>query len=313
MAKRVDFAAKRRSQGRAATARINELVELMTPLAQQNGLDLKAHLKETAARDAETRRQLIDRLRQSVLPLFIDDERGRPERIGSCVLVCLDSFHYVFTAAHVIRDAGASTLWVPAAEGSRTRLILPRSAAGMTPEGNPLDIGLFLLPPRFVNVFERRVFLYSQAIDQGDIRDDRSLISYYFVLGYPASRTQVKISHERSEIRQKLFHLRTAPVEAAEYIQQGLPQPDYILLDFDHKEILIGGKPISLPLLQGVSGGGIFHVSELSTQSTLTAIATQNRRQPRLIVGTRLKHFLDAAREMKAAAPPEYFGLGGLD
>ncbi len=141
---------------------------------------------------------------------------------------------------------------------------------------------------------------------KGDIPDDRSLISYYLVLGYPASRTQVTILNERSEIRQKLFHLRTAPVEAGEYTQEGLPQPDYILLDFDHKEILIGGKPASLPMLQGVSGGGIFHVSELSPQSTLTAIATQNRRQSRLIVGTRLKHFLDAAREIKAAAPSEY-------
>jgi hypothetical protein len=100
-------------------------------------------------------------------------------------------------------------------------------------------------------------------------------------------------------IHQRSFHCLTNPVDAAEYLQEGMSHADHVLLDFDHKEIVIGGKRVNPPKLQGVSGGGIFHISRETKQRPLVAIATQNRRNSRLIVGTRIKHFLAMARELK--------------
>lgn len=77
---------------------------------------------------------------------------------------------------------------------------------------------------------------------------------------------------------------------------------DHMLLDFDHKEIRVEGSRANPPKLQGVSGGGIFHVSRKRMQGSLVAIATQNRRTSRLIVGTRIKHFLVIVRELKTTA-----------
>jgi len=50
-------------------------------------------------------------------------------------------------------------------------------------------------------------------------------------------------------------------VDAAEYLQEGMSQADHVLLDFDHKEIVLGERRVNPPRLQGVSGGGVFHIS----------------------------------------------------
>jgi hypothetical protein len=141
------------------------------------------------------------------------------------------------------------------------------------------------------------VFLSGDEIDEENRPDDRSLACLYMVLGFPASRTQVKVSQATRKIQQQSFHCSTSPVEAAEYLQENLSQSEHVLLDFDHKEIAKARKRTP-PRLQGVSGGGIFQISRDSMTGPLIGIGTKNQRRSRLIVGTRLKPFLDAARNL---------------
>jgi hypothetical protein len=296
-----DFAAKRRAEARALSKLNDHLVKLFEPVATSEGKDLRALLDEAATLRAERQQQLAERLTKSVLPLFTDDQRGKPDRIGSCVLVRLDSSRYIFTAAHVIRDAGSAPLWVPCAEGSRTRLKLSRHAAHLTPELNPLDVGIFLLHPSVLSAFEGRVFLADRELDLDGLPDDQSLGSFYYVIGYSASRTQVKVSHERRQVNQKLFHCTTSVVEADEYLQEHVSQSDHVLLDFDHNEISVKGEPRGPLKLKGVSGGGIFYISRNTMLGPLIGIAMENPRKSRIIVGTRLKHFLVAARALRAS------------
>jgi hypothetical protein len=165
-----------------------------------------------------------------------------------------------------------------------------------------LDVGVLVLSANQLGPFRQHVFPASTEIDQDDRPDDQGLASFYFVLGYSASRTQVKVSKAKRRIHQQSFHCSTHPVDAAEYLQEGMSQANHLLLDFDHKEIVIGGKRVNPPKLQEVSGGGIFHISRETKQGPLAAIATQNRRNSRLIVGTRIKHFLALVRELKATS-----------
>src|SRR5258708_22518173 len=104
VSKRVDFAKERRAQGRASSTAVRELIQF----AKQHGIDLQAFLKEASARKSEERRFLAERLQESVVPLFINRE-GQPDRIGTCVLVRLDSACFAFTAAHVIQADRKST------------------------------------------------------------------------------------------------------------------------------------------------------------------------------------------------------------
>ena len=303
MSKRIDFAKQRRDQGRSLTSAVREIKAIMEPIAHQSGIDLRAILGEAAAR--KEKQLLTERLQESVVPLFIY-RAGQPDRVGSCVLVRLDSDFFAFTAAHVVRDAGSALLLAPS-EGRGGKLLpLSPCTAHLSFSGrdNDLDVGVLVLPAHQLGPFRQHVFLASTEIDQDDRPDDQGLASFYFVLGYSASRTQVKVSKAKRHIHQQSFHCSTYPVDVAEYLQEGLSQADHILLDFDHKKIVIGGRRVNPPKLQGVSGGGIFHIPRETKQGPLVAIATQNRRSSRLIVGTRIKHFLAMVRELKATSQP---------
>jgi len=302
VSKRIDFAKERRAQGRSLNTAVRKLARLVQPVAQQHGIDLHARLNEASARESEERRLLAERLQESVVPLFIGDSDGQPDRIGSCVLVRLDSDLFAFSAAHVIREAASARLFAPS-EGMGGKLLpLPPCTAHLSSSGNhnDLDVGVLALPARQLGPFQQRVFLGGTEIDQNDLQDDQGLASFYFVLGYSASRTQVKVSKAERHIHQRSFHCSTNPVDAAEYLQEEMSQSDHILLDFDHKEIVIGGTQVNPPKLQGVSGGGVFHISRETKLGPLVGIGTQNRRNSRLIVATRIKHFLAIAREFKA-------------
>ena len=129
VSKRIDFAKERRAQGRSLNNAVRKLVPLIQPLAQQHGIDLQTRLNETSARKSEERRLLAERLQESVVPLFIGGSDGQPDRIGSCVLVRLDSDLFAFSAAHVIREAASARLFAPS-EGRGGKLLpLPPCAA----------------------------------------------------------------------------------------------------------------------------------------------------------------------------------------
>ena len=165
-----------------------------------------------------------------------------------------------------------------------------------------LDVAVLVLPANNLRPFQQRVFLADTEIDQDDQPDAGGPFVFYLVFGYSASRTQVKVSPADRKIEQKSLHVPSSPVSAGEYLQEEVSQSDHLLLNYDHKEIVIGGRRVCPPRLQGVSGGGVFYISRDTYQGPLVAIATQNRRNSRLIVGTRVKHFLALARKLKVTA-----------
>lgn len=275
-----------------------------------------ARLLENAAREAgvdvdEMRRrsqsqtvELAKRRQESVIPLFIERQPGRPDRIGSCVLVKLDSDFYAFTAAHVIEDAKRLPFWAPA--GPKGKLaFLPAKVAIKT---DRLGVGIIPLRSSHLGRFAGYAFLTGSAqIDEANEPDDLSFTSYYFVLGYPASRTQTKINHGARQINLIDFHLSTSPPDPELYAKENLAPSDHIPLEFDPKNTLVNGTKITPPRLRGCSGGGVFHMSRFSYQGPLVAIATEHRASAKVIVGTRIKHFLAAARLIKSGYPSDIF------
>jgi hypothetical protein len=149
MSKRVDFAKRRRDQGRSLSSAVREITAMEEPVAHQHGINLQATLVGASARKEEEQRLLTERLQESGVPLFIYRD-GQPARIGSCVLVRLDSEFYAFTAAHVIRDAGSAILFAPS-EGRGGKLQpLPPCTAHLKSSGvtNDLDVGVLALAAR---------------------------------------------------------------------------------------------------------------------------------------------------------------------
>lgn len=195
-------------------------------------------------------------------------------------------------------------MWFPPRGKGEKFLRLPQNT-GLTllEHRSGLDVGVLILPTSTLGAFEHRVFLTGSEIDEDGQPDETGIASFYYAFGYSGSRTQVKVSPKARHINQQSFQVSTSIVTAAEYSRENLLPSSHILLDFDHKEIVIKRRRATPPRLQGVSGGGIFHLSRSTQQGPLVAIATENRRRSRLIVGTRIKHFLIAARELSGIGP----------
>jgi hypothetical protein len=256
---------------------------------------------------AQLQHDLAESLNQTVLPVFIDDEKGRPEHWGSCVLVRLDGRHYAFTAGHVVKAVGSSHLWAAAENGKVEPLpyakLYRRGADG--DELGDIDMGIVPLKSGSLGPFARCRFL--DDVDAEDKVEHRWSVNFYFVTGYPVSRSQSRIDHRSKRIDVKLFHLATNPPRGDPYEKELLSRAEHLVMEFDHKDTVVEGEKVNPPNLQGVSGGGIFCISRSSNTGPLVAIATEHRKSSRILVGTRVKHFVNFARELAAAQPPEIF------
>ena len=117
------------------------------------------------------KRRIANRLIESVLPIFVADASGRPTRLGTCVLVLIDSNFFAFTAAHVLEDAGQSTLLVP---GDGKLIPLPSGASFRSSncDGRDLDVGVIPLSATRLGVIAQKVFLASTNIDEADTQDE---------------------------------------------------------------------------------------------------------------------------------------------
>jgi hypothetical protein len=114
-----------------------------------------------------------------------------------------------------MREAASARLFAPSEGGGGKLLPLPPCTAHLSSSGNhnDLDVGVLLLPARQLGPFHQRVFLGGTEIDQNDLQDDQGLASFYFVLGYSASRTQVKVSKAERHIHQRSFHCSTNRIQ----------------------------------------------------------------------------------------------------
>lgn len=75
-----------------------------------------AHIKSVAEAVLERTNECVDaatkRFSGAIRPIYGSNERGRPDHIGSCVLLMLDNAPVLLTAAHVLDHNGQSSLYV---------------------------------------------------------------------------------------------------------------------------------------------------------------------------------------------------------
>ena len=128
----------------------------------------------------------------------------------------------------------------------------------------------------------------------------------YFVFGYSASRSQIKISQKERHIHQQTFQLTALPERPSTYVREKLDPAVHLVLEFDRQNVRSGGVDVTPPELHGVSGGGIFHLAGQRAEGKLVAIGTEHRRRASILVGTRVEHFLNTARHI-IQSDPELF------
>jgi hypothetical protein len=272
-------------------------------------VDLAAVLQEAAAATAKRKLELAERLKQTVLPLYLQDEKARPWPFASCVLGKVEGRFYAFTAGHVLEKVVAPlTLWAPALNGKLE--LVPCSTGFVKRNKNPvrdLDIGLIPLHASSLGPFAGYTFLEKTEIDDAENATYAFLRNFYMGMGYPCSARQSKVNYPALKLNPKSFQLHTNPPYKDLYEQEKFDKTRHVLVDFDRDDIRINRKRVDPPRLQGVSGGGIFCVSHETYQGPLIAIATDHRIEARVVAGTRIRYFIEEARRVNRTAPAEIF------
>jgi hypothetical protein len=170
-------------------------------------------LQEAAAETAKRKHELAERLKQTVLPLHLQDERERPWPVASCALAKVEGRFYVFTAGHVIEKVeGALTLWAPALNGKSGPV--PCSTGFIRRNKNPLkdlDMGLIPLHASSLGPFAGYSFLEETEIDEEGKAEFVFLNNFYMVMGYPASARWSKVNYPALSLNPKSFQLHTSP------------------------------------------------------------------------------------------------------
>lgn len=230
---------------------------------------------------------LNNALTASVRPLFLlDEDKRRWTPLASCVLVGIDGVKFVFTAGHVMR----STLnRAPVALATPTgRLVSFEKWAGIFAAPSPgqdLDVGFARIENQSLGALEDCHFL---AEDERQFvhEDDRSSQSFYMLIGYPGSRGLTKIWDR--EIKQRSFCICTRPAPEQRYEDLSIPAKNQMLLEYNERSVTRDGARFNMWKLQGMSGGGVFHVRKETRQAQLVAILTEHRRESKCIIATRV-------------------------
>jgi len=270
-------------------------------------VDIDALLGESSAARAKQQHDLAESLSQSVLPLFVYSETGRPVHFGSCVLVRVNGHHYAFTAGHVIKHAGSAHLWAAAANTKLEPLPYITQFASQAEDGELGDIDIGILPLKSGSLGPFAACRFLEDLDAEGKADHQWFENFYFVIGYPASRSQSDTDHRGKTIHVKIFHLATNPAPGNAYVEEKLSRAEHLLIEFDHRNTVVAQSKVVPPKLQGVSGGGIFCISRTRNIGPLIAIATEHRKRSSILAGTRVRYFVQAARELARTEPMDIF------
>lgn len=270
-------------------------------------MEIEAFLRESSVARAKRQHDLAESLTRAVLPVFIHDDTGRPSHLGSCVLVRLDGRHYAFTAGHVIRDARRARLWAAAGNAKLEPLPYVTLFSSQAADGEVGDIDIGIVPLQSVSLGPFAQCQFLEDIDAEGATQHNWIDNFYFVMGYPASRKQSEINHGRKKIHVRSFHLATNPPQGDLHKKEGLDRSLHLLVEFDHNDTVVERRRVVPPKLQGVSGGGIFCISRASHTGPLVAIATEHRKQSCILVGTRVRYFVQIARGLTGTDPRKVF------
>lgn len=256
--------------------------------------------RQSQERSAERSERLSNQLVHSILPLFVVDERGHPVRRGSCVLVEVDDCRFALTANHVFNNG--DRLLHTALPPRGPLQPLPYSV-DFVARNTELDAAVLPLRRSDLEALGASTFLRAEDISENHHNVQDLGLNSYFTMGYPESRNYARINLPQRRVRQTSFQVTglAAPPEA--YLEESLDPSQHLAIEFDREHLRYKGTQIVGPHVQGMSGGGIFHLRDRTDphgSPALVGIGIKHRRAARLLIGTRIEHFMQLARGVVA-------------
>lgn len=232
----------------------------------------------------------------SIRPLAVPIDGGRELGLaGSAVLVLYRSAQYLVSAAHVVEEyperayyIGTQTSWREI-DGPWS---VNRLTAGTKREADTIDVAFKKVDPEFATSLDGCRFLdvHEQAPEE-QINFSPPYRSKYLVVGYPQNAFVFRRS-TGSTVPQTLAFATTIASPKA-HVDAKLNPNMNLVLDYEWDAVVSEKGTHRAPKLEGLSGGAIFRFPAIETSDsvlppTLVGITIEERRQARLLIGTRL-------------------------
>jgi hypothetical protein len=194
-----------------------------------------------------------------VCPVYAASDRGRPNLIGSAILLDFGKARFLVTAAHVHDEylENKVALYV-GATGPLLELPQPFQTTVTTSgkrNDDRLDIAFVRLPDSLADEISKgRFFLPFTLIDLNDRFKPQA---QYMFTGFPASRE--KTDYGNRKIRPLRFSYTGKVIPPTQMPELGLFLDAHIAVEFDAQKIFDeNNKPSSFPSPKGMSGGAVW-------------------------------------------------------
>lgn len=232
----------------------------------------------------------------AICPIFVEyfDQR-KTEQIGSGVLLEIEKYVFLLTAAHVADIQSQGDLLIPAARGLTE--IYGQFAHVAVPHGtkradDKIDIAYFRLDQNLVS--ELHPSLRPLKRDELYLTDNLLEGDIYTFAGYPWRKSKVF----RSTASTELFLFTGAAASEKKFSLLGYEPRLHVLIKFYRKNVITNGKICTAPMPHGISGGAVFRrpkdllINFREDKLDLVAIAHSFHEKQKCMAGTDINAYI---------------------
>lgn len=244
--------------------------------------------------ESEVISKMATLLARHVLPLFFDDQHGKPQRCGSGFLVSAGTASYLISAAHVfdtVKEGREPYFYI----GPKTKRKLSGNARltrvppGRSRRNDNLDIGVLRLegpglPP--YPAIEKYPLPIAALKPSALPREGKQ----YLLVGFPG--TQTSLDPTKKQVTTKLYSYRNISHPTEKYSRIGVDARSHIAVIFDRKKALgADGNLRSFPDPAEMSGSPVWLLYDHNgpndaTQTPVVGVAIEHRANHRAMIAT---------------------------
>lgn len=200
----------------------------------------------------------------AIRPIYASTSQGRPEPIGSCILVNITGTPIFLTAAHVIDESNHASLYI----GGESSLV-PINGDFLSTD-NPqkdrrkdrYDFAAWKLPQQVTTELGHVKYIGEHEFD---INSDRPEGYLYLVIGYPITKNRNIDPVSKSVKTQYWSYYSTVKNDTALKEKLGITGHEHILIGFNKKHSLdSAGRIINSISPRGVSGGALVNLGNVA-------------------------------------------------
>lgn len=275
--------------------------------AQLDDAALRARVRDLMKAASDSAEKLF---RAAVRPIYGVTAGGRPDQLGSAVLIKIDDTPCLLTAAHVIDANESSSLYV----GGDSALVQINAEFGATippaegRDGDHYDFAIAELPATMLAEMSSLKFITEAEMAPPTARGEKQ---FYSALGYPNSKHKKDIGaglKVRGQLYSYSSFARFPPALAAKLDVSG---HEHLFIDHRKHSRDENGQKVSSVAPRGLSGGAIIQAADFGDREVLlghklpaprlAGITIELYNDHQTLLGTRIDAIVHAWRGAGAA------------